>query len=535
VAEGVYLPDHGAMQQVGDRGALFQIDKSISVYGGFVGTETALHQRDWDANKVVLSGDLRQNDNDSVAQNEPTRQDNALAVVSVADEVFVLVDGLEVTSAHGRHGISNDGPGEYHNLRVTKNFSDWFGAGLVLGSDDCPTVVNAVIENNVTNGYGGGAAIQCENGTLRNIVFRKNRGFLGGGLYTNPRSSTTIIDATFIDNDADAGAAIYNKDDLLLINGVIVGNGNDLTYGGGIQIEAADPPYGTLTVVNSVIAHNRGVQGGGIYALGSPVRVINSVVAFNHATSDGGGFHHRSTADTLEITNSIVWGNTADSSGPQLSYVAPGNNGGPVILTSSIFEGPIPDIVDDDGLTIPDDPLFVDPVGPDGEPGTLDDDFSLTTNSPAIDAGTNAALPPDSLDLDDDGDLDEAIPVDLLYNHRVHDAGGGLRVDIGPYEYDAFPVTVERRGLRGHDNPRAELYPNPAGERVIMIVDRVSRWGTVRVYDAIGRVVQVPIEVQRSDLDHRIVLDTRNLAPGLYFVVALVNDAELQAAFVVTR
>jgi len=87
------------------------------------------------------------------------------------------------------------------------------------------------------------------------------------------------------------------------------------------------------------------------------------------------------------------------------------------------------------------DPRFVrNPgTGPDSLWGTADDDFGdlrLRAGSPCIDAGDNAALPLDDLDLDGDGNTTEAIPFDLAGLARVVRGlpGPGPVVDMGAYE-----------------------------------------------------------------------------------------------------
>ena len=103
------------------------------------------------------------------------------------------------------------------------------------------------------------------------------------------------------------------------------------------------------------------------------------------------------------------------------------------------------------------DPLFIsDPDdGGDGfgdDPATpaidesLNDDYGdlrLQSISPAIDAGSDGWVPADDLDLDDDGDLLERIPIDLDSGPRFLNAA----VDMGAYESDHCPADSDGNGL----------------------------------------------------------------------------------------
>ena len=90
------------------------------------------------------------------------------------------------------------------------------------------------------------------------------------------------------------------------------------------------------------------------------------------------------------------------------------------------------------------DPGFVNPNGPDGIPGTPDDDFRLQVSSPCADQGDSLDLPPDITDVDGDGDIDEPIPLDLAGGTRVLGTG----VDLGAYEVSPPPIpTVSAWGM----------------------------------------------------------------------------------------
>ncbi len=100
---------------------------------------------------------------------------------------------------------------------------------------------------------------------------------------------------------------------------------------------------------------------------------------------------------------------------------------------------------------ISEDPLWIDPAGPDGIVGTADDDYRLGSPSPCIDAGDNASVPSDDFDLDGDSDVTEPIPLDANRDPRfiddpdTEDTGQGSPplVDMGAYELQLIPTACD--------------------------------------------------------------------------------------------
>ena len=96
------------------------------------------------------------------------------------------------------------------------------------------------------------------------------------------------------------------------------------------------------------------------------------------------------------------------------------------------------------------DPLFLDPLGGDGTPGTEDDDLRLPSGSPGVDSGDNDAVPADQFDFDEDTNTDEPVPFDLDGEPRfaddipTPDTGNGTPpiVDMGAYELPGLPPGV---------------------------------------------------------------------------------------------
>lgn len=77
IAEGTYTPS--ALLESGDaRSASFSLLDDVTLYGGFVGTETTLDARDWSTHVTTLSGDLGTLDDNS---------DNAYTVVYCGENI----------------------------------------------------------------------------------------------------------------------------------------------------------------------------------------------------------------------------------------------------------------------------------------------------------------------------------------------------------------------------------------------------------------------------------------------------------------
>ncbi|MDX1420343.1 MAG: T9SS type A sorting domain-containing protein, partial [Rubricoccaceae bacterium] len=167
-----------------------------------------------------------------------------------------------------------------------------------------------------------------------------------------------------------------------------------------------------------------------------------------------GGALYLFAAGGVEVQNTVLWGNAAPV-GPEVHVVS----GGPPVAERSIVAGGCPtgaictDILDTD-------PRFVREPSPgaDGTWGTEDDDYGdlgLSALSPGLDAGLTSLLPPDTWDLDGDGDTAEPLPLDAAGSPRVE----GSEVDLGAYERAAPAVAVE-----AHSAADVPLIPAGGGQ-----------------------------------------------------------------------
>jgi hypothetical protein len=226
----------------------------------------------------------------------------------------------------------------------------------------------------------------------------------GGGL-NNTAGFPTLANLNFIGNYAlDSGAAIAtngNTQPLTITNCTFSGN-NSNANGAIFNYQ------GKIAVYNSSIVGNSGSNGGGIVTVGKysdppdPFAVIT------------------------EVHNTILWDNPG---GPLDVQVITGTTYATLEVSYSLIQGGFAEGIE----IVTDDPLFVNAKGADNQYGTWDDDLHLQAASPAINAGNNTLIPPDSADSDGDGDLTEAIPLDFDRGIRIVNA----QVDIGADEYDA--------------------------------------------------------------------------------------------------
>jgi len=253
-------------------------------------------------------------------------------------------------------------------------------------------------------------------------------GSSGGGLYI-ANGEITVASCTFRHNGAgDRGGAIrFVYCDATLVNCRFINNSlPGEGYGGALSAYSSQ-----VNAVNCLFAGNYGGchGGGAIDSSDDDMTLVNCTLVGNQAVYQGGAIHC-DPGTNVTLANSILWANTAPTD-PQIS--------GSATVTYSDVEGGWSGAGNIDA-----DPRFVDVDGPDNDPNTFDDnDFRLAFGSPCIDAGDNTAVPPDTFDLDGDGDTTEPLPVDLDGNPRfvddpaTPDSGNGNPpiVDMGAYEF----------------------------------------------------------------------------------------------------
>ena len=281
--------------------------------------------------------------------------------------------------------------------------------------------------SNIANTDDGGAIHSIgDESKLLGCVFNSNHcGDNGGAVFLNG-APTVVQFCKFLANDATdlgGGIASFNASNEVVINSSFYGCSAGLAGGGSATFDSSPMYFGCQFNGNTA-----GIDGGGIAHVDSISNITNCSFTLNSAENAGGAVSGVGES-VLTVTNSILWEN-----GDVELFV---NETSSQNVSFSILQ--IAEVGGGTNL----DPLFVDPLGLDGTAGTGDENMALQSGSPAIDAGNNSAVPVDQNDIDSDGDLTEAMPLDLEMNLRfvdnpkVADTGSGDAplVDIGAFEF----------------------------------------------------------------------------------------------------
>ena len=430
VAAGTHKPTTGT-----DRAATFQL-KSVSIYGGFAGTETARDQRDFTANVTILSGEI------GAAGNS----DNSYHVVTGADGA--ILDGFIITAGNANgSSFNNSGGGMYNdtgspalaNIIFSDNSATYYGGGM-YNSAGSPTLTNVTFSGNSGCGmYNSG------NPTLTNVTFSGNSATNGGGMSNS--GNPTLTNVTFSNNSAVSsinmgfGGGMYNGAGSPTLTNVTFSD-NSARYGGGGMYNGAGSP----TLTNVTFSGNSASEGGGMYT--GPMFDL-STFSGNSATTSGGGMNN--TIGGLTLTNVTFNGNSASEGCGMYNFVSNsttirntifwGNAGAQIsnscatsVISDSVIQGGCPA-----GSTctniITTSPML-GPLGNYGGPSTGSGQATLTipllTGSSAIDAGDDTVCP--------------------ATDQRGVPRPQGAHCDIGAYEVDnTAPAVVA--------NARAD--PNP--------------------------------------------------------------------------
>ncbi len=366
-----------------------------------------------------------------------------------------------------------------------------YGGGIanLLHADS--EIHDSLIRCNSADDYGGGVYWDFgSDARIFGCVIESNSAVEGGGIYAYAKTSPNVTPQVLSTRVGPANSASSKGGGLLLNNAVgdffiensnFVANSSD-DKGGGMALAGTVQPK----IVNTLILGNSADTGGGIFTEGSASFVgLHDTFSRNASSVEGSAIYITSTTVST-LDNSVVWDNDDPVSKKEIvqpsgtvQYLnlrydnyqdTPASN----IKTKTCSNGNVGGFglacaVDADCDTNPSNhfctitpnitsnPSFVDANGVDNNSATFgDNNYRLNTGtpSPAIDRANDFNVVADEIDLDEDSDVSERIPIDRDGRARFQDDGNASNsgvadgptysaiADMGAYESPgiAYPV-----------------------------------------------------------------------------------------------
>ncbi len=343
----------------------------VDVYGGFSGTESAATERQEPMPVTILDGDQKSNQ----------------VVLGSSDAIF---DGFTVTG-----GLSDD--------TTARRYIS--GAGMYNSGTDNLLVSNVIFVGNVAFGAGGGMFSQDATVNLNNVVFSKNTAGSGGGYSIAggiSRGNPILRDVLFSGNTSEFGGGgilISGRARLSVINTVFTGNSTTLNGGGaqcvggnasvkfaGVTFFANEADFGagmntnncSITITNGTFVNNTAETHGGAMRNASASPVLTNISFFGNTAGGYGGAIENYVGGSVTASNSVFWGNKANTVGPG----SPGNDIHTSNTSSTLSNTCVKALTGTNMVSLTTNPFG--PLGPDGV-------IYLNQSSECVDAGDDAA------------------------------------------------------------------------------------------------------------------------------------------------
>ena len=249
--------------------------------------------------------------NDSKVNNNTADQGGAIFNEEAASLTIARTTVSGNTATQDGGGIYNDeGVVSLNAVSILLNTAAFDGGGLYNASAGQITITNGMFDDNSADRDGGAIANFGISLSLNGTIVRDSSAVRnGGGLFNDQEEGTvSLLNASFLNNEAGSGGAIYNQE-LGVINLDLsdLMNNTASVNGGGI-FNTADA---TINVHRSTVDGNTALYGAGIYNDDvAQLNLIDSTVSNNVASNDGGGLFNNSLV-VGDIVNATISGNEA--------------------------------------------------------------------------------------------------------------------------------------------------------------------------------------------------------------------------------
>lgn len=417
--------------------------------------------------------------------NNSSTNSNGGGISSYGASPIFINNTISYNSARSGGGLCcNSGtPNIFYNI-ISNNTTLISGGGIFFNANG--SIANNTISNNTTGSNGGGGIYSINSTTISNNIITNNAASLaGGGL---------------------GGGGIHAEGNQIISNNVISNNsisGTGTNNGGG-GIHISNSSITATTSLNGNIISNNTASvtgtdsgGGGIYCDGNGLandssNITNNTIV-NNIAPKGGGLYCAQAANPV-LRNTILWGNTASTSGaqvflsidasdPDFYYCDVQGGSAAFELNGNFYTGTYQNNIDTPVL-------FVSPSGGSGIGfnGVIAN-WSLQVSSPCIDTGDpNGTYP----------------ATDIAGNPRV---SSGI-IDIGAYEFQIAAGIADNK-----NNFDINLYPNPStGKFSFQSIE--GNISVIEIYNLIGENIYTQNLNQQTSNE----IDISASPKGIYFV-----------------
>jgi hypothetical protein len=257
------------------------------------------------------------------------------ATVTLRDLTIEGGRTADAVGVPGGAGVRNVGRLTLSGITVRANTAGDHCGGI--DNEGEMLLVDSRVRGNTAERSGGGI---CNSGrlVLRRTIVSGNATtemqydpYGGGGIMSSGRL-TLVHSAVMGNHAADYGGGILGSGTVILKGSIVSGNTADFGGGGAICMRR-----GTLTITESLVAHNTGKWGGAI-ANSATFHLRRSTVSGNSALGWGGGIWNDGK---LSVAASTVSGNSVGSEGGGIYNST--NSGSVTLGAASSVRGNVPD------------------------------------------------------------------------------------------------------------------------------------------------------------------------------------------------